>query len=204
MSANKMTKCTTNWDTKLFLIAGVFMLVNTVCLWLRHFSGYQMSLLWAAVPAIIGLAASVLGILKLYPRVSIQAPLYARGGAYFAYGSSASLLIAAIWIFISSVFGEGISDSRSFGFSLLIGSFMICMVLSFIFNAAAFLVNRVTRSIGLLLLIPVTCWGAMLAVIITQGFNAGLSLDFYTNGVIGCAFLLIAFVTAKTGRAIIR
>ena len=35
----------------LFMIAGSFMLLNTVFLWARHFSNYQLSILWPAIPA---------------------------------------------------------------------------------------------------------------------------------------------------------
>ncbi|WP_230851822.1 hypothetical protein [Pseudoalteromonas luteoviolacea] len=181
----------------MFLIAGCCMLINTVCLWMRHFSGYQMSLLWAAVPAVIALASCTLGVLKLYPNAVYQARRLAIGGASFAIMSLISLLLASIWIFIISIFGEGLTGRPSLGFAVLIGIFMICTAVSFAFNAVAFLTERVTRNIGLLLLVPVSCWVLMLIVALVKGFEAGLSLDFYTNGVMGVAFLLTSYVIAK-------
>lgn len=197
MNTHNTEHCTTRWDTRLFLIAGGCMLINTVCLWMRHFSGYQMSLLWAAVPAIIALGSCTFGILKLYPQAVSQARELAIGGACFAVISLVSLVLAAMWIFVLSLFGEGITGRPTSGFAILIGIFMVSMVISFVFNAMAFLMERVTRHIGLLLLIPVSCWLLMLIVACVKSFEAGLSLDFYTNGVIGVAFLLISFVITK-------
>ena len=67
------------------------MLINTMFLWIRFYSDYQLSILWAAIPAIIGLEASVFGLLKLYPRVSSNAPLVAKSGAGFALLACTSL-----------------------------------------------------------------------------------------------------------------
>ncbi|MDK1285981.1 hypothetical protein [Pseudoalteromonas umbrosa] len=197
MNTHNTAHCATRWDTRLFLIAGCCMLINTVCLWMRHFSGYQMSLLWAAVPAIIALGSCTLGVLKLYPRAVSQARKLAISGACFAVMSLTSLVLASMWIFVLSVFGDGISGRPSTGFAVLIGAFMVFMMISFAFNSVSFLVERTTRNIGLLLLVPVSCWALMLIVALLKSFEAGLSLDFYTNGVMGVAFLLVAFVLKK-------
>ena len=50
------------WDSRFFIIAGSFMLINTMLLWARYYSNYQLSILWAAIPAIIGLAFLALGL----------------------------------------------------------------------------------------------------------------------------------------------
>ena len=60
------------WDSILFFTAGSFMLVNLMILWIRIYSGSGLSIVWAAIPGIIGFAASVIGLLKLYPRVSFD------------------------------------------------------------------------------------------------------------------------------------
>ena len=189
------------WDSRLFIIAGSFMLINTAFLWIRFYSNYQLSILWAAIPAIIGLAFSVFGLLKLYPQVSINAPRIAKSGAAFAILACASLIIAALWIFADSVFGEGVSEQRSQGLLVLIAIFMVAMVLAFFSNAIAFLRHSVQRKVGYLLTVPLATWLIMLVVGSIKGMEVGLSLDYYTNAVIAAAFLALGF-TLKTSRCV--
>lgn len=189
------------WDSILFFAAGSFMLINLAALWLRIYSDSGLSIVWAAIPGIIGFAASVIGLLKLYSRVAFEAPRLARSGAGFALVSGAALGIAAIWIFAISVFGGGISGSPPSGILALIGIFIVSMVIAFICNAAAFLIENSSRSIGLLLLVPVTSWSVMLVVGMIKGLEVGLSLDIYLNGVIALAFLLTGFFLRKNTSA---
>lgn len=184
-------KSVSRWDSRLFIIAGSFMLINTVLLWTRHYSDYQLSILWPAIPAIAGLASSVFALLKLYPRVAVIAPLIAKIGAGFVLVALGSLSIVALWIFVVSVFGEGMSGQQNQGIIILIAIFMVAMVLAFLNNAIAFLVFGTQQKIGYLLTIPLAMWFIMLTVGVIKGMERGLSLDFYTNAVIGIAFLAL-------------
>lgn len=181
------------WDSRFFLIAGSFMLINTVLLWVRLYSDYQLSILWAAIPAMTGLACGVFGLLKLYPRATANTPRLAKVGAGFALLASISLGVAALWIFVLSVFGEGVPQPIPQGFLILIATFMIAMVLAFSANTFAFLRDAAQRKIGYLLSLPVAMWAIMLVVGILKGMEVGLSLDFYTNAIIGAAFLALGF-----------
>ena len=187
------------WDSRFFIFAGCFMLINTLFLWLRHYSNYQLSILWPAIPAITGLASSVFGLLKLYPRVSINAPLIAKSGAGFALLALASLSLVALWIFVVSVFGEGMSGQKNQWLLVLIVIFMVAMVLAFFTNAIAFLRFSTQQKVGYLLTVPLAMWFIMLVVGVMKGMERGLSLDFYTNPVIGLAFLALGF-TLKASR----
>ena len=188
----------TGWESRLFVIAGSFMLINTLMLWVRMLSGYQLSILWAAIPAIIALATSVVGLLKLYPRIATQAPMMAKAGAGFALLACVSLGTAAAWIFVSSVFGDGMPAQRSQWFLLLIEIFMSAMVFAFLCNAVAFIRRGSQQKLGYLLSVPLLMWLIMLVVGVIKGMEAGLSLDFYTNGVIGVAFLTLGVVLKNT------
>ena len=181
------------WDSRLFILAGSFMLINTALLWIRYYSNYQLSILWAAIPAILGLASGVFGLIKLYPRASANAPLVAKVGAGFALLAGTSLSLTAIWIFVVFVFAEGITDPAPQGLLGLIVIFMIAMVLAFFSNAIAFLRQSVQRKVGYLLTVPLAMWGIMLVVGTIKGMEVGLSLDYYTNGVIAAAFLGLGF-----------
>ncbi|WP_019026814.1 hypothetical protein [Colwellia piezophila] len=181
------------WDSRLFIIAGCFMLINTAILWIRYYSNNQLSILWAAIPAIIGLASGVFGLIKLYPRASVNAPLMAKAGAGFALLAGTSLSLATIWIFAVSVFVEGIPDPAPQGLLGLIVIFMIAMVLAFFSNAMAFLRQSAQRQVGYLLTVPLAMWGIMLVVGTIKGMEVGLSLDYYTNGIIAAAFLALGF-----------
>mgnify|MGYP006903649893 FL=1 len=185
------------WNSRLFIIAGFFMLLNTVMLWARLYSNYELSLLWAAIPAIIALSSGVIGLLWLYPLASIQAPGFAKSGVGFAVLACVALGIAAIWIFAVSVFGDGLSEQRSQWFLILIAIFMIAMVLAFLSNAVAFLQKSEVRIVGYLLLLPLSMWGLMLIVAVFKGMEVAISLDFYTNAVIGGAFLALGITLKK-------
>jgi hypothetical protein len=185
------------WDVILFFASGSFMLINLAALWIRTYFDSGLSIMWAAIPGIIGFAASVIGLLTLYSRISSQAPRLARSGAGFALVSGAALGIAAVWIFSTSIFGSGISGSAPSGVLALIGVFIMSMVIAFICNAVAFLIGSSLRNIGFLLLVPVASWGVMLVVGMNKGLEAGLSLDVYTNGIIALAFLLLGFFLQK-------
>lgn len=195
-----MSTCNVNrWDSRFFIIAGSFMLINALLLWIRHYSNYQLSILWPAIPAITGLASSVFGLLKLYPRVSINAPLVAKSGAGFTLLALASLSLVALWIFVVSVFGEGMQKQQSQWLMVLIAIFMVAMVLAFFTNAIAFLRFSTQQKVGYLLTVPLAVWFIMLVVGVMKGMERGLSLDFYANPVIGVAFLALGF-TLKANR----
>ncbi|WP_100643636.1 hypothetical protein [Alteromonas facilis] len=185
------------WGSRLFIIAGFFMLLNTALLWIRLYSEQQMSILWPAIPAITAFTFSVLGLLKLYSRISSHVPLFAMGGAGFALLSCLSLGLAVVWILYMSVVGGGMPEQQPVGFLLLIATFMVSMILSFLSNAIAFLKHQSQRKVGLLLTVPVAMWGIMLLVGILQGMEIGLGLDYYTNAVIAASFLALGF-TLKT------
>lgn len=187
------------WDSRLFLIAGGFMLINTALLWVRLYSDYQLSILWPAIPAIAGLACGALGLLKLYPRASVDAPKLAKVGAGFALLASIALGVATLWILGLFVFGEGMPQPAPQGLLLLIVIFMVAVVLAFFSNATACLLHAAQRKIGYLLTVPVAVWSIMLVAGIFKGMEVALSLDFYTNAVIGAAFLALGF-TLKTSR----
>ncbi|WP_206074721.1 hypothetical protein [Pseudoalteromonas rubra] len=163
------------------------MLLNTLCLWARHFSGYQLSILWPAIPAIIGLGASVLGLYALHSRIGSHSPRLARWGAGFALVAVLALSAGACWVMVSAVLGD---TTRGTGMQALIGVFMIAMVGAFICNALACLRIPASRLLGLALSIPVACWSLMLLVGVIYGAEVGLSLDFYTNALLAVAFWL--------------
>ena len=182
----------------IFFSAGILMLVNVAFLWIRYYSNVQLSIIWAAVPGIFAFTASIIGLLKLHPRVSsTETPWLAHSGAGFALMAGVSLSIATIWIFSIALFSSGISQPLPNGVQVLIGVFLVAMALAFIFNAAAFLINSSSQNIGYLLMVPVASWGLMVIVGIINGLESGLSLDQYTNGPIAVAFLSIGFLVKK-------
>ena len=186
-------KKASHWDSRFFIIAGSFMLINSLLLWVRMLSNYQLSILWPAIPAITGLALSVFGLLKLYPRVSDYAPVIAKIAAGFTLLALGSLSIVALWIFAISVFGEGMSGQQNQGLIVLVAIFTVAMVLAFLNNAIAFLCFSTQQKVGYLLTVPLAMWSIMLVVGSIKGMDRGFSLDFYTNPVIAAAFLTLGF-----------
>lgn len=187
-----------SWDATMFLIAGLFLLLNTVLLWVRYFSDFQLSIMWPAIPAITAFTFSLVGLLKLYPRVSLQAQSSARGGLLFAMLASLCLCLAAIWIFAVALFGEGLPDPTPPALSALIALFMISMVFAFLSYGIAFLKQGAQKKAGVLLLVPVSMWALMLLVASFKGMETALSLDYYTNGVIALAFMAIGIFLKKS------
>lgn len=185
----------------LFMIAGSLMLINTAFLWARLLSGGQLSLLWAAIPAITAFACAIWGLFKLYPQAAVNAPRVAKAGAGFALLACGALMLAALWIFAVSVFGGGMPVPPPPAMLGLIALFVVAMVIAFLSNAIAFLRHDTQRKVGYLLTVPLAMWTLMLVVGLTNGTQVGLSLDFYTNGVIALAFLGLGFTLKNKSRS---
>ena len=192
-----MNRNARQWGSILFFAAGGFLLIDVAFLWIRFFSDFRLSILWAAAPGIMAFAASVLGLLTLYSRISLETPLIARCGAGFALAAITALCIAAFWIIWVSIFSNGISESPPNGVLALAGIFLVSMIIAFICYAVAFLLSGSPQNIGYLLAVPVAAWSVMLVVGMIKGLEAGLSLDLYTNALIAAAFLSIGFILQK-------
>lgn len=195
-TANKVA-LNSKWDSILFLAAGSFMLINVAVLWIRYYSIFQLSILWAAIPGIVALTTSIIGLFKLYPRILPNAPRLARSGAGFALIAGGSLGIAALWIFGIAIFSGEVPQPPPSGVLALIGVFIVSMVITFVCCAIAFLLYSSSKGIGYLLMIPVASWGVMLFVGMIEGLEVGLTLDLYTNGFIAVAFIFIGLMLNK-------
>jgi len=188
------------WDSILFYAAGILMLINVSVLWTRYLSTLQLSILWAAIPGIAALTASILGLFKLYPRICSDAPWLARSGAGFALAACAALSMAVIWLFGVVILMGEVPQPIPGGVLALIGVFILSMVIAFICYAIAFLIHGSSQAIGYLLLVPVASWGLMLVVGSIKGLGVGITLDLYTNWFIALAFVFIGLLLKK-GRA---
>jgi hypothetical protein len=197
ITGNNAAQDSRQWDSILFFVAGSFMSVNVVSLWVMNYSNIQISLLWAAIPGIAALTASIIGFFKLYPRISSEAPRLARSGAGFALIAGAALCVAAIWIFSIAIFVGEISEHIPGGVLALTGVLIVSMVIAFICYAIAFLKNDFSQAIGYLLIVPIASWGLILVVGMIEGLETGLRLDQYTNGFIAAAFIFIGLLLKK-------
>jgi hypothetical protein len=194
---NNQTLKSDQLDSILFLVAGSFMMVNVIVLWLKYLSIIQLSVLWAAIPGIVALTASIIALFKLYPRISSNAPRLTSGGAGFAVLAGAALSIATIWIFGTVIFDGHIPEPLPSGILALIGIFVVSLVIAFICYALAFLIYSSSRGIGILLLVPVASWCVILVAGIIKSFTVGLTLDLYTNIFIAVSFLTLGFLLRK-------
>ncbi|WKD48916.1 hypothetical protein [Microbulbifer spongiae] len=184
-------------SSTLFVVAGSLMLVNVVFLWIRLVSDFQLSILWAAIPAMIALATSIIGLFTLYPLIALETPWLARSGAGSALVAGVALCMAALWILGATLFGSGLSDPLAAGLMACIGVFIVAMVSAFICYAIAFLTASASGKLGFLLAVPVVSWGVILVVGMIKGLQVGLSLDYYTNAFIAAAFLAIGILLRR-------
>lgn len=175
------------WGSRLFIVAGISMLINVILLWLRRLSDYELSILWPAIPSLIALTCAVFGLLNLYKQASINTPIIAKVGAFFSILACSALGVAAIWLTLFKENGEQLPQ----WFFGIIAAFMISIILAFLSNAVAFLQHTLARNIGLLLSIPLSMWLIMLLIGVMKGMQVGLSLDFYTNAVIATSFVFL-------------
>lgn len=175
--------------SNVFMAAGIFMLVNVSALWARYFFPSQVTILWPAIPGIIGLSLGVLGLIMIYPRANLKSPVFAKIGVAFAIFAGLALSSAAIWVGSLSLSGSGIPQPVPQGLLALIAIFILSMVSAFFANSVAFLKRSGQRATGALLTLPLAMWALMLVVGMIAGMDVGLSLDHYANGVIGAAFL---------------
>jgi hypothetical protein len=137
------------------------------------------------------LIASLAAQIGLYPRIAGRALRLARAGSGAAMAAGTILCIAAVWI-IGSALQGGIPQPPPGWFLALIAVFMLAFILAFVLTAAASLrAGGSSRAIGYLLLVPVISWAIILIAGIMSSMNEALLLDFYTNGVIGVAFVAI-------------
>lgn len=196
-NGNAAARNSRQWDSIVFFIAGIFMLMNVIALWAIYYSDGNLHLLWAAVPGIIANLANVVGLFLLYPRISSKTPRLARSGAGFALIAGAAVSIAAIWLFGHVLFTGGFPVPTPNGVLALIAIFLLSLIVAFFCNAVAFLIDGSLRSIGYLLLVPVASWAAIVGVGAVKGMEVGLSLDFYTNALVSLALLFIAFILRK-------
>ena len=178
-----------SWGPRLFIAAGLFMAVNAVFLWIRYLSDLELSIAWPAIPGTAGLACAVFGLIMLYPRAKPGAPGLAKFGVGFAVLSSLSLSGSALLIFYASMYAAEGSEFPPLAGLALIAVFLVAVVLSFLFNAIAFLIPAGQRPLGALLLAPLFMWGLMLVASAIQGIEVGIGLDFYTNPTIAAAFI---------------
>jgi hypothetical protein len=179
------------WCPALFIAAGCCMLLQVFLIGLRRYNIGAFSESWIALPAIAALIASLAGQIGLYPRIAGQALRLARAGTAAAMAACMILCIAAVWL-IGRALQDGIPQPPPGWFLVLIAAFMLAFILAFVLSAAASLwVGGSLRVIGCLLLVPVISWAIILVAGFMSSMNEALLLDFYTNGVIGVAFLAI-------------
>lgn len=189
-----------SWGARLFMAAGLFMAINAALLWTRYSSDLELSIAWPAIPGTIGLSCAVLGLIMLYPRVNPSAPRLAKVGAGFAVLSASSLSASALSVLYAAVFAADGSEFPPPSALMLIAVFLVAMILSFSFNAIAFLLPVGQRKLGALLLVPIFMWSVMLIVSALKGLEVGLALDFYTNPIIAAAFIAISLILRRTSR----
>ncbi len=186
-----------SWGAKLFLIAGCFMLVNTVLLWTRYLMDFKLSILWPAIPAMTALFICVMGLFKLDTQIKKRTPKIAKMASFSALIAGCSLIVAAIWILVGSLMGLNVSNPTPSGLLILIVLFMVSMIISFLASSVASLLTKQTRLLGCFLLLPVASWGLMFIVGLVSGFDVGLSLDYYLNPIITMSFIMIYHQLSK-------
>lgn len=174
-----------------FLGAGFLMLMQVLVVGLRRNGFDSLSELWAALPGIAAIIASIVGLVALYPRFGGRCRRLALAGVGAALGAGAILCVAALWLAGAAAQGGGVPQPLPGGLLAAIAGFMIVYVLGFVLNAVAGLRSGGMRRIGGLLLVPVAAWSVILGVAVTSNLNDALKLDLYTNTVIALAFIAI-------------
>jgi hypothetical protein len=181
-----------------FIAAGSLMLCQVLVVGLRRHD-FAVSELWAALPGVAAIIASIVGLIALYPRFTGRSRRLALAGVGAALGAGVILCAAATWLAGSAVLGGGVPQPLPGGLLAAIAGFMIAYVLGFVLNAAAGLRSEGMRHVGWLLLVPVASWSVILGVAVTSNMGDALKLDLYTNAVIALAFIAIG-VLLKNGR----
>lgn len=175
-----------------FIAAGSLMLMQVLAVGLRRFGFASLSELWAALPAIAAIIASIVGLIALYPRFNGRARRLALAGVGAAVVAGVTLCAAAAWLAGSVMLnGGGVPQPLPAGLLGAIAGFLIAYVLGFVLYAAAGLRSEGMQRIGWLLLVPVASWSVILGAAVTTNLNDALKLDLYTNAVIAVAFIAI-------------
>jgi hypothetical protein len=183
-----------------FIAAGSLMLCQVLVVGLRRHGMASLSELWAALPAIAAIIASIVGLVALYPRFNGRSRRLALAGVGAVLGAGAILCAAATWLASIAVLQGGVPQPLPGGLLAAIAGFMIAYVLGFVLNAAAGLRSEGMQRVGWLLLVPVASWSVILGVAVTSNLNDALKLDLYTNAVIAFAFIALG-VLLKNDRS---
>jgi hypothetical protein len=117
-----------------FIAAGSLMLCQVLVVGLRRHGMASLSELWAALPAIAAIIASIVGLVALYPRFNGRSRRLALAGVGAALGAGAILCAAATWLASIAVLQGGVPQPLPGGLLAAIAGFMIAYVLGFVLN----------------------------------------------------------------------
>lgn len=184
------------WGPMAFIVGGIGLLGTSVVGSL-HVAGIVQSPAWLAMgPLLFGLWFVFVGLVGLYPHVREASSLLSRGGIWTAtlgWTIWTATLLAAMVVDLTS--NRTFADPGSWGPPLLAGGFVLALLSFLGYGLASTRSERLSRTLGVLLLIPVVAFlgQALLLIskIITGDVVAVLQLAF--GGIVGLALIVIGY-----------
>lgn len=187
------------WCPILFLIAGASLFVHVVLVGLIGYAGSPISEGYHAVFGLAGLVGAIGGLLGFSHMVADEARRLALASALAVGVAGALFSVILLWLLGTILLTGGPQDAAPSWVGVLAPLAIVMIALGFVLSSIASLKTDVpSRTIGLLLLVPVASWIVILGVSAVTNFSAPYSLDFFANGTISVSWLAIGF-SLQTG-----
>lgn len=159
-SSNSTWESLERWSPKLFLIAGGLLVLAAIAAGVNAVNGVARSPVGSVVGP-VGLAISFVGLLGLYPRVADRTPWLARAGAVFAVVGIVGYAGISVGNFVSLLGGN--PEGPPGWATVFVPALVLGTLIGFLsFGAASLRTNVLSRTIGLLLVVPPAIFIVML------------------------------------------
>lgn len=179
------------WSATAFLAAGALLLGFAVNRGVDAFTAMSASPAVELTSGLLGLLASVAGLLGLYPRLHDRAPRLSLGGVASLVLAVVGILGVVGWLALAGP-PEAEGDVPG-ALTLVFVASVLLIALGFVLFAAASLRTGVpSPTVGRLLLVPVVVWVWHYSVLAVYGSSSLFSFTDYT--VISVAFLAVGYL----------
>lgn len=189
------------WSSKVFLLAGGLLFVHVVLVGLIGYAGVPISEGYHALFGLAGLVGAIVGLLGFYSRLADEVPKLALASVLAIVSAGTLFSVILVWLLGTTLLGGGPQNTAPSWVGVLAPLAIVMIALGFVLTSVGSLRTDVpSRTVGLLLLVPVVSWVMILVVSILTNFNAPYALDFFANGMISVSWLGIGY-RLQTGPA---
>lgn len=193
-SNSGLWKSLEKWCPVVFLIAGSSLFIHVILVGLIGYAGVSISEGYHAMFGLAGLVGAIVGLLGFYPRLTDKSPRLALASVLAVAVAGILFSGVLVWLLGTTLLTGGPQDTAPSWVGVLAPLAIVMIASGFVSTSIASLRTDVpSRTIGLLLMVPVASWIVILVVSVLANFTAPYSLDFFANGAISISWLAIGY-----------